>query len=67
MYGEQQVTNLWQYEKPTYRLELSDGQVLQCSPEHKFLVANDAGHVWKIAQDISEQDEILAIDGSKMY
>jgi hypothetical protein len=61
MFGEQPITRLWQYEKPTFRLELSDGQIVECTPEHQFLVCSSAGQKWKSASLIVEGDEIFAI------
>ena len=59
MFGEQPVTHLWKYEKPTYTLELSDGQTFVCSPEHRFLTESEDGYMWKMAKDIFEGEAIL--------
>ncbi len=61
MFGVQAVTNLWHYEKPTYTLQLSNGNSVTCSADHKFLVATDLGHIWKRAEDIDDLDEIVTI------
>ena len=50
-----EVVNTWEYTKPTYTLELEDGQVFECSPEHKFAVVDDndnATFEWIEAKDI---------------
>jgi hypothetical protein len=62
LFGEQSVTHVWQYEKPTYTLELADGQTVTCSPEHKFLVVTEEGQVWKTAEDITEYDELVILE-----
>jgi RecA/RadA recombinase len=61
MFGVQPVTHLWKYEMPTYTLELSDGTVLTCSPDHKFLVADDVGFNWKRVEDITDSDELISL------
>jgi RecA/RadA recombinase len=61
LFGCQSVTKLWQYQKPTFTFELSDGQQIQCSPEHRLLILSEKGHVWKTAKEIEEGDEILAL------
>lgn len=61
LYGEQEVTHLWNYKKPTFKLQLSGGQVLECSPEHRFLVATEEGLVWRSVSDIQEGDEIITV------
>lgn len=61
MFGEQPVTNLWRYEKPTYTLSLLDGQTFECSPEHKFLVRTEDGMIWRDAKDLVEGDDMLSV------
>ncbi len=61
MYGPQEVTHTWEFEKPTISIEMEDGEVITCTPEHKFLVANESGLLWIEAKDLSAEDEILAM------
>jgi len=61
MYGNQKVLNTFKYQKPTYTFELSDGKIIESSPQHKFLVLSDEGQIWKCAKDILENDKIIAI------
>jgi RecA/RadA recombinase len=61
MFGNQPVTNLWHYQKPTISLSLEDGSTIECSPEHKFLVDRPQGQIWVAAADLSFDDEIIAV------
>lgn len=60
MYGDRPVINLWHYQKSTITLQLSDGTVIECSPEHKFLVDRTEGQLWVTVHDITEDDEIIS-------
>ena len=60
MYGDRPVINLWHYQKSTITLQLSDGTVIECSPEHKFLVDRAEGQLWVTVHDITEDDEIIS-------
>lgn len=57
-----EVAQTWQYEKPTYSIELSDGQVFECSPEHKFAVKRGDTWDWCEAQNLTTTDEIMSLD-----
>jgi intein/homing endonuclease len=50
-------------EKELVELELNNGRVIKCTPEHKFLVGitDNNEKIWKKAIDLNEEDEILAI------
>lgn len=61
MYGNQPVVNLWHYQKSTISLALEDGTEITCSPEHKFLVDRQEGLIWLTAQDLTEDDSIIAL------
>lgn len=61
LFGDRPVSHLWNFEKPTFRLELSDGQSIECSPEHRFLVDAEEGQVWRTAQELQEGEEIIAL------
>jgi RecA/RadA recombinase len=61
MYGDEKITHLWHYKKPTVYLELEDGTQIECSKEHKFLVEKEEGHLWVEAEKISENDNILSM------
>lgn len=39
-----------------FEIELEDGTVLKCTPEHKFLLKNGT---YKMAKDLSEDDELV--------
>lgn len=60
MYGNQDVVSLWHYQKPTFSLYLEDGTIIECSPEHKFLVDRPEGHIWVSAEDIIDNDQIIS-------
>lgn len=61
LFGDQPVTKLWNYKKSTYSLDFGEGQTVECSPDHRFLVITDDGQQWKTAADIEEGDELVAI------
>lgn len=58
------VIQTWQYEKPTFTLELEDSQTFECSPEHKFAVQRGDSWEWVEAQNLTEDDTILSLDES---
>jgi hypothetical protein len=53
---EQRITKLFvNGVEETLRLFLEDGTVLECTPDHKFLLADGT---WKKARDLTEQDDL---------
>lgn len=60
------VLKTWEFEKPIYRLELEDGQVFECSPEHKFAVGTPEAWVWVEAQNLTDSDSILSFEDSEL-
>ena len=57
--GEDKVTNTYEYDvESIIKLELEDGSILNCTPEHKFMV--ESGE-WKCSSDLSENDIILTV------
>lgn len=59
MTGSEKVTHLWHYQKPTVKLELSDGSIVEATNEHRFLVTNTEGCAWKSVQEILPGDQIV--------
>jgi intein/homing endonuclease len=60
MGGYSKVTELFSYDvDDAIEVELSDGTVFLATPNHKFMTRDG---VWKPLSDISEGDEILAIE-----
>ncbi len=45
--------------KDTIKLTLVDGRELVCTPEHKFIVKDGAGHVEKEAKDLTYTDQLI--------
>jgi RecA/RadA recombinase len=60
MAGSSKVTELFRYESDsTIEVELSDGSVFHATPNHKFMCRNGE---WKPISEISEGEEILAVE-----
>jgi len=57
-----EVIQTWQYDKPTFTVELEDGQLFECSPEHKFAVVSGDSWEWREAQYLTDDDAILSFD-----
>lgn len=56
--GDNIVTNKFKYTIDQYiQLELSDGTIISCTPNHKFLTNKLE---WKTAEDLNEEDIIMA-------
>lgn len=62
LFGNQKVLNTFHYNKPIISLYLEDGSQVKCSEEHKFLVNDDNNLIWKTANDLLENDEIIYVD-----
>lgn len=57
-----EVIQTWQYDKPTFTVELEDGQLFECSPEHKFAVVSGDSWEWREAQYLTDDDAIMSFD-----
>ena len=59
------VEDVFEFEKPCFELELSDGTTVVASEDHLFLVNDNGNRVWKRVSAIKEEDEIVQwIDGN---
>ncbi len=56
-----EVIDTHHYKKPTITIELDNNEVIECTEEHKFLVEYEDGLLWVEARNLTENDEILAI------
>ena len=60
IFEAQEVTNFWSRGiKPTLTIELEDGNVITCTPDHKFLTHNRG---WVEAQHLTPDDNIVEIN-----
>ena len=59
------IEKIWEHNKPSYTLEFEDGTIFECSDTHRFLININNPELdssWKTAEDLSEDDEIYAIN-----
>lgn len=61
LYGADEIINTWKYEKETYTIELDDGYIIECSPEHKFLVNTEEGQIWVKAEELTEYETLISV------
>ena len=65
--GDKEIENVFTYDNSELlQLELDNGDIIKCTPNHKFLVAqnwtsNENDSCWKRADELSENDVILSI------
>lgn len=58
------VEKVWNFEKPTMYLSLSNGEHIECSNTHRFLINKnkiDKESSWKTAEELRDGDEIFSI------
>jgi len=63
--GDKNITSVFEFdEKDVVKLTLENGQTIECTPNHRFLVENEYTDEksWKCAEDLEEGDSILQID-----
>lgn len=64
------VSKVYKFEKPTYYFTLNDGQHIECSNTHRFLVNKSKINKpigWKTAEELHDGDEIFGIDVIKSF
>jgi len=60
--GNKEVINTFNFENlELIELTLSDNTVVKCTKDHKFLVSSNNELIWKNADELNENDEILSI------
>lgn len=66
--GDRQVMDNYVYDnEPTMKIELEDGEIIECTENHKFLVKQDwtedeEDECWKYAGDLKDGDIILKVE-----
>ena len=58
------VERVWNFEKPTYYVSLSNGDHIECSNTHRFLINKtklEKGSSWKTAEELHDGDEIFTM------
>jgi len=65
--GEKEIENIFTYDNSEMlELEMENGEIIKCTPNHKFLVSEDwsadeEDACWKMASELTEDDYILSI------
>lgn len=58
------VTKIWQFTKPVYYISFNNGEHIECSNTHRFLVNKskmDKEPSWKTAEELHDGDEVYFI------
>lgn len=63
----QEVLKTFNYKKDTITFTFDNGEMIECSKDHKFLVGKDPNdeHNWKRAEDINIDENILILKNTK--
>lgn len=58
----QDVIKIFNFKKPTIKFEFDNGECIECSEDHKFLIEDHytKNEAWKKAKDLNENDVILS-------
>lgn len=65
--GDKPIENVFIYENsPIMQIELENGEIIKCTPNHKFLVTDEwtedeYASCWKSADELTEDDYIIGI------
>ena len=65
--GDKTIENVFIYENsPIMQIELENGEIIKCTPNHKFLVTDEwtedeYDSCWKSADELTEDDYIIGI------
>lgn len=62
--GDKEVLDTWTFTKPTYRIELENGKVIECSENHRFFIGKEINDIfdeecWIRPQDIKEGETLI--------
>jgi hypothetical protein len=66
--GDKPVIEIYEYPKsPIIKLTLENGDIIKCTPQHKFLIKenwnrDENNECWKKAEDLKEDDIILSVE-----
>lgn len=58
------VEHVWNFEKPTYYISLANGDHIECSNTHRFLINKtklEKESSWKTAEELHDGDEIFTM------
>jgi RecA/RadA recombinase len=59
--GVNNVVQTYSYlDKEVFELQMATGDIIQATGEHRFLVKNEDGFIWKKVADLSVDDEIFS-------
>jgi len=61
MYGPKTVISRFHYTKPINKIKLSNGDIIEATSEHRFLIENENGFMWKQVSDLSAGDELIKL------
>ena len=66
--GDKIIEDIFEYDNcDVLEIEMEDGEIIKCTPNHKFLVkenwsSDEDSSCWKCASDLKDNDIILAIE-----
>lgn len=60
--GTKPVMDLFDYDdKEVFELELENGEKIQATGNHKFMIKTATGYVWKAVSDLTDKDQIYSV------
>jgi RecA/RadA recombinase len=66
--GDKIIENIFEYDEcDALEIEMEDGEIIKCTPNHKFLVkenwsSDEDDSCWKCASELNDDDVILSIE-----
>lgn len=66
--GYQAVQDIFQYnDVPVYSIEMENGEILEFTENHKFLVERDGKQIWIPVSELVPDDDIQLYDDQRLY
>ncbi len=66
--GYQEVQDIFQYDDaPVYSIEMENGEILEFTENHKFLVERDGKQIWVPVSELVTDDDIQLYDDQRLY
>ncbi len=64
--GDKEIEHIWEFEKPTFKVEFEDGSALECSEDHRFFIGESDDDPlddsnWVYAKDLIEGDLVSKV------